>query len=84
MEKPGWLQKEHVKITLDARAILAAGEHPLARVMEETKGLVSGEIYELITPFPPMPLIEKVKATGFEAYTEEKSPSEFHSYFHKI
>jgi hypothetical protein len=84
MEKPGWLRQEHIKSTLDARAILAAGEHPLARVMEETNGLVSGEIYELITPFPPMPLIEKVKATGFESFTEEMNPSEFHSYFQKI
>lgn len=39
MEQPNWLRQENIKITLDARPILAAGEHPLARVMNETKDL---------------------------------------------
>jgi uncharacterized protein (DUF2249 family) len=84
MEKPNWLQQERIKITLDARPVLAAGEHPLARVMDETKDLVSGEIYEMITPFTPVPLIEKVKAMGFDSFTSEENPSEIHTYFHKI
>jgi uncharacterized protein (DUF2249 family) len=83
MEKPIWLQQGHVKITLDARPILAAGEHPLARVMEETKDLQSGDIYEMITPFTPVPLIEKAKALGFEAFSSEENPSEIHTYFYK-
>ena len=84
MENPSWLRQEHIKITLDARPILSAGEHPLARVMEETKNLLSGEIYEMITPFTPVPLIEKVKAMGFESFTKEETPTEVHTYFHKI
>ena len=84
MEKPTWLLQQHIKITLDARPILAAGEHPLARVMEETKGLGKGEIYEMITPFTPVPLIEKVKAMGFESFSMEENPSEIHTYFQKI
>lgn len=84
MEKPNWLRQEQIKITLDARPVLAAGEHPLARVLEETKGLLSGDIYELITPFPPVPMIEKLKALGFETYMNGENPSEMHTYFHKI
>jgi len=84
MEKPNWLQQEHIKITLDARPILATGEHPLARVLNETNDLLPGEIYELITPFPPVPMIEKLNALGFETFIREENPSEVHTYFHKI
>ena len=66
METPTWLDKTKIKITLDARPILASGEHPLQRVMEECAALQPGEIYEIITPFPPMPMIEKLTALGFE------------------
>jgi hypothetical protein len=51
MEKPLWLKHEAIKITLDARPDLAAGEHPLARVMEEIKDIHPGEIYEVIKRF---------------------------------
>jgi len=81
MEKPNWLLQEHIKMTLDARPILAAGEHPLARVLDETKNLHSGEIYELITPFPPVPMIEKLKIAGFECYSEPDTSGLFRNYF---
>lgn len=81
MEKPNWLRQENIKITLDARPILAAGEHPLARVLDETKDLLPGEIYEFITPFPPVPMIEKLKNAGFECYSESDASGIFRNYF---
>ncbi len=83
METPAWLDKNKIKITLDARPILAAGEHPLQKVMEESSKLLPGEIYEIITPFPPMPMIEKLAAVGFENYSETDSNGMFHTYFKK-
>jgi uncharacterized protein (DUF2249 family) len=84
MEKPNWFQKENIKTTLDARPILAAGEHPLARVLEETKSLLPGEIYELITPFPPVPMIEKLKNAGFDCFSESDESGLFRNYFIKV
>ena len=81
METPSWLDKANIKISLDARPILAGGEHPLERVLQETAGLLPGEIYEIITPFPPMPMIEKLKALGFEHHTETDDSGLFHTYF---
>ncbi|TSA23586.1 MAG: DUF2249 domain-containing protein [Bacteroidetes bacterium] len=72
MERPDWLLKEKIVSTLDARLILAAGEHPLDRVLRETRDLKPGEIYEILTPFPPMPMIEKMEAAGFSAYFEQQ------------
>jgi uncharacterized protein (DUF2249 family) len=84
MKTPTWLDKSQIKITLDARPILASGEHPLQRVLEECAALLPGEIYEIITPFPPMPMIERLTALGFENYTETAGNGLFHTYFVKI
>ena len=83
MQKPTWLDKEKIKITLDAQPILASGEHPLERVLREADSLNPGEIYEIITPFPPMPMIEKLTALGFENYSETDDAGVFHNFFKK-
>jgi uncharacterized protein len=84
MGKPTWLDKANIKITLDARPLLASGEHPLERVIRETATLDPGEIYEIITPFPPMPMIEKLEAMGFGCHSESDDSGLFHTYFLKI
>lgn len=82
-QAPAWFSPQSIIKTLDARPMLAAGEHPLADVLSQTAELGTGQIYELITPFMPMPLIQKVKDRGFEAYTDATNESEVHTYFIK-
>ncbi len=82
MERPTWLHEEKITISLDARPIIAAGEHPLERVMQESETLNPGEIFEIITPFPPMPMIEKMAAAGFETHSEQ-TEGLYHTYFRK-
>ena len=84
MELPVWLDKTNIKITFDAQPILASGEHPLQRVLEECATLQPGEIFEIITPFPPMPMIERLTALGFENFVEPAGNGLFHTYFVKI
>jgi uncharacterized protein (DUF2249 family) len=83
MQKPNWLDTAKIKTTLDARPILASGEHPIERVISEASALKPGEIYEIITPFPPMPMIEKLAALGFENFSETDSEGLFHNFFLK-
>jgi uncharacterized protein (DUF2249 family) len=80
METPAWFDKSKIKITLDARPILASGEHPLQKVIEESSKLQKGEIYEIITPFPPIPMVEKLTALNFEYYQKTENGL-FHTYF---
>ena len=80
---PEWLNKDNIKISLDARPLLAQGIHPLERVMQEAAALEYGEIYEIITPFPPAPMIEKMAATGFETHSETGEDGMFHTFFKK-
>lgn len=82
-EKPDWFDANPISETLDAREMLKAGQHPLADVLTRTSALQSGQIFELITPFTPMPLIEKVIDKGFSAYVNPVNDSEIHTYFRK-
>lgn len=82
MNQPEWLDRSHIKITLDARPLLAQGIHPLEKVQQESATLQPGEIYEIITPFPPMPMIEKMEAAGFACHSEQVEGM-YHTFFRK-
>ncbi len=83
MNTPDWIIKENIKITLDARPLLAQGIHPFEQVQQECDALQPGEIFEIITPFPPTPMIEKMAAAGFETYSEAGEDGMHHTYFCK-
>jgi len=69
MNGPAWFDTAKIIVTLDARPLLAQGIHPLEQVIKETAGMIPGEIYEIITPFPPTPMIEKMVAAGFDTHS---------------
>jgi uncharacterized protein (DUF2249 family) len=80
---PVWLKTENITRSLDAREMLEKGEHPMSIVLSTTQTMKSGDIYELITPFMPAPLVQKVSAQGLETFTKMFSVNEYHSYFYK-
>lgn len=82
-EKPLWFDTASITETMDAREMLKAGQHPLADVLSKTSALKQGQIFELITPFPPTPLIGKVVDNGCEAYVQSINNDEVHTYFLK-
>ena len=82
-EKPSWFDAGLVSETLDAREMLQAGQHPLAEAIKRTSEMKPGQIFELITPFTPMPLIEKITDKGFSAYVKTVTDTEIHTFFYK-
>lgn len=80
---PSWLIEEKIVMRLDARPIIEQGGHPLGEVLTGVGDLKPGEIYELVTPFLPAPLIERVVAQGFDNWSEKKSEDHFINYFLK-
>jgi uncharacterized protein (DUF2249 family) len=82
-EQPAWFSTSEISDTLDAREILQAGQHPLAEVLMRTSLLQTGQIFKLITPFAPMPLIEKVKNQDCEAFVQKINDTEIYTYFCK-
>jgi hypothetical protein len=68
---------------LDAREMLAAGEHPVNQVMADLKQLPARKIYKLEAPFLPAPLIDKATSMEIEHWVNEISEAEFEVYFYK-
>jgi len=82
-EKPSWLKEENIVKRLDARPIINQGGHPLGDVLADIKDLGNGDIYELITPFLPAPLIERVVVQGFDAWSKKEAEDLIRTYFFK-
>jgi hypothetical protein len=81
--QPQWFDPQKIRQSLDARAMIESGEHPLGRVLADLKEFPGDAIYELITPFEPAPLIDKVKTKGFSAWIEPVGTNEYRTYFHR-
>ncbi len=80
-EEPGWFAPSRITVTLDARPLLEAGGHPVQRVLSECRALKTGDIYELITPFLPAPLIESAGKQGLRAWSKEEGEGVYRTYF---
>lgn len=83
METPSWFAIELIKNSFDARQMLAGGGHPLDYVDEETDKLNPNEIFGLITPFLPVPMINKMRLKGLDVWTDDSVSGIFKTYFRK-
>ena len=79
--QPDWFDSAKIAKSLDARPILESGQHPMSQVLDELKELKSGEIYELITPFLPAPLIDMAKQKGYHAWSKEEQADLVRTFF---
>ena len=79
---PAWFVADKIEHSFDAREIIAGGGHPLPEVIAGANKVGKGQIYELITPFLPAPLIDKIKAMGFQSWSKQEEIV-FYTYFFK-
>lgn len=82
-KRPHWMDENNVHKELDARKMLAAGEHPVNQVMADLKQLPAGKIYKLLAPFLPAPLIDKASSLSVEHWLNEISGTEYEIWFYK-
>ncbi|MFL5301512.1 MAG: DUF1858 domain-containing protein [Anaeromyxobacteraceae bacterium] len=82
-EKPAWAEHDAVARTHDARAAIAAGEHPMPQVMADLTALGDGQVYELVTPFVPAPLVELAHGKGFASFSVVEAEGLVRTYFRK-
>lgn len=68
-QKPVWMNN-NIAETLDIRPAIENGEHPMGLVLQKLRGLENEQIFELITPFEPAPLIDMAREQGLSAWTE--------------
>ena len=79
-EEPAWFSPTRIVQSFDARPMLGSGEQPIQRVFNECRDLKEGDIYELITPFLPAPLIDSAKEKGYLAWSREEPTGIFKTY----
>lgn len=79
--KPSWFDLSKVAVELDVREMLAAGEHPVNQVISDLKKLKEGDIYKMIAPFLPAPLIDKASSLDFKHWINKVSEQEYEVYF---
>lgn len=81
--KPEWFDQNKVSVQFDVREMLADGGHPVAQAMEDLKKQKEDEIYELIAPFIPVPLIDKASSLNFIHWIKKENDELFIIYFLK-
>jgi hypothetical protein len=76
----GWLDPARVAATLDADALLDAGQVPLGLVNEKANTLAPGEILRVDSGFRPVPLVEALAKQGFRTFVRQISPGRFETF----
>lgn len=69
--------------SLDVRPLIARGEEPFKKIMMTVSSLGPAEGMELISPFLPSPLIERMQSLGYEARAERATDGSWRSLFWK-
>ncbi len=69
VQKPDWVKEENIVKTYNAISDLEKGIQPVTRVSQELATLKENEIYLLITPFVPAPLINIFENKGYVIYS---------------
>jgi len=77
---PEWLDPGRVTSTLDADALLDAGEVPLGRVNEQARALDAGELLRIDSGFRPVPLLEALAKQGYRCFVRETAPGRFETF----
>ena len=80
-EQPRWFCETRVVTELDAGTMLAAGEQPVNQVIADLQALAQGDIYKLVAPFLPAPVVDKASSLGISHWVTRKDDQEFVIYF---
>jgi len=81
--RPDWLTNQ-IAESLDACPIIESGEQPIGIVMPRLRRLSDNQVFELITPFEPAPLMDKAKEQGFSVWFEKMGDTLVKTYFCRV
>lgn len=79
--RPEWAASFTPQFRIDADEMLATGVHPAAKVKQCASALAPGQMVVLTSSFCPSPLIQMMRAAGFETWTAETAPNRWESCF---
>jgi hypothetical protein len=79
-DPPDRLDASKAEETIDAEALLQAGEVPLGRVVQAARGLVGDQFLLVTSGFRPVPLIEALEKQGYRGYVRQSGPDRFETF----
>ena len=79
--EPVWFNEEKVKVRFDATPLIDAGQNPMQEVLNKLDKISDDEIFLLITPFIPAPIIELITKKGYAHYCLNMDSKLFHTFF---
>lgn len=79
--KPEWFEESKILRSIDIREMLNRGEQPVNQVITELTNLPKEEIYKVISPFIPAPLIDKASSLEIKHWIDKKEEEVFEVYF---
>ncbi len=79
-KRPTWVNKDNVVMEYDAMIDLENGIHPAGKVTKEINALNNDDLYLLITPFIPAPLLQMVEEKGYEYYVDKLDEQVFETF----
>jgi hypothetical protein len=80
-KEPGWFNEEKVKVRFDATPLINTGKNPMQEVLNNLDKTSQENIFLLITPFLPAPIIELISKKGYAHYCLTIDDEIFHTYF---
>jgi len=83
IKEPKWFTEELIATEFNAKDMLARGEHPVNQVIADLNNMDNGQIYKLIAPFLPAPLIDKASSLKVQHWVEKIDDDDFNIYFYK-
>lgn len=80
---PEWFKPEKISQRFDAIEIINKGASPMSEILALAGVLKNDEIFELITPFVPAPIIDMLKTKGYSVFCLNGEAG-FFSYISKL
>jgi hypothetical protein len=77
---PAWFAEDRVRTTLNADALLAAGEMPLARINQALHAGAPGHLVCLVSSFRPAPLLDALEKAKHATWVRQMDGGCYHTY----
>ncbi|MDH7571126.1 MAG: DUF1858 domain-containing protein [Armatimonadota bacterium] len=79
--RPVWANPAALWRSYDARKEIETGGQPMERVLKDLAQMAPGQVYELVTPFVPAPLVDLARRRGFLSYSAVEGEDLVRTYF---
>ncbi len=81
-KEPVWFREDKVTERFDATPLINTGQNPMQEIFSHLEMTGNGEIFLLLTPFVPAPIIELIHKKGYDHYCHQNDQKMWVTYFY--